>query len=560
MLANGRPLHPGDPGGPGGGLGSMGNRMNGDYTGPLLPDYMDPTGTAGQLQYLKMESTAGVMPQDPFLLRLSVEKAIGGPIFGAFKENRGLSYVLKVRSQEQVNRLLRMTQLQDSTPIRITEHPFLNQRKCVVTNHDSTGLTDSYLVEQLANQGVKEVKRITRRTPDGKRENTATIVLTIRGTVIPDHVDFGWSRCKTRKYYPSPMLCFRCWEYGHSGKRCTSSQRICGRCSKAHPEDQEAANADGGNPEKRTDDIGQRPRYQCTEAPSCKHCRTADHPVSSRKCPVYEKEMAIQQIRVDMDISYPQARREYEARQGASRSSGTFSGVVNASKDTEIAELQDTIKKLQTDAEARETRMAEMEQALQNYTMSNRIETVKEHGTIGELIKQVAALTETVKNLQDALAVKDRHILRQSRIISQLRGSQKAPSEQDTPTVVDHTEAHEQIETTASQSSSEHSATKSPNLDPKVAERVTNWISNVASKNQRQPTNDQLNDGNLSDHSMTSALSKKTETSNVTHNSNPTKRVHSASDHSCQSGDSNSPATDSKRKNKNRKRGGQRST
>lgn len=119
MLANGRPLHPGDPGGPGGGLGSMGNRMNGDYTGPLLPDYMDPTGTAGQLQYLKMESTAGVMPQDPFLLRLSVEKAIGGPIFGAFKENRGLSYVLKVRSQETLHQsATSMWSLQQSPPGR----------------------------------------------------------------------------------------------------------------------------------------------------------------------------------------------------------------------------------------------------------------------------------------------------------------------------------------------------------------------------------------------------------------------------------------------------------
>lgn len=117
MPANGRPLHPGDPGGPGGGYGCIDYRKNGDYTGQLLPDFMDPEGIAGQLQYLKMESIAGVMPQDPFLLRLSVEKAIGGPIFGAFKENKGLSYVLKVQSKEQYNRLLRMTQLQDRTPI-----------------------------------------------------------------------------------------------------------------------------------------------------------------------------------------------------------------------------------------------------------------------------------------------------------------------------------------------------------------------------------------------------------------------------------------------------------
>lgn len=158
MLANGHHLHPGDPWGPGGGLGKTGNRVLGDYTGALLPEFMDREGTAGQLQYLKMEAVTGAMPQDPFLLRLSVEKAIGGPIFGAFKENKGLSYVLKVRSQQQVDRLLRMNQLQDSTPVRITEHPRLNQRQCVVTNHDTTGLADDYLLQQLSTQGVKGLR------------------------------------------------------------------------------------------------------------------------------------------------------------------------------------------------------------------------------------------------------------------------------------------------------------------------------------------------------------------------------------------------------------------
>lgn len=540
MLANGRPPHPGDPGGPGGGHNSAGNRRYGDYTGQLLPDYMDPEGTAGQLQYLKMETTNGVMPQDPFLLRLSVEKAIGSPIFGAFKENRGLSYVLKVRSQEQVNRLLRMTQLQDSTPIRISEHPFLNQRKCVVTNHDSTGLTDTYLLEQLSHQGVKEVKRITRRTPEGKRENTATVILTIRGTVIPDHIDFGWSRCKTRKYYPSPMLCFRCWEYGHTGKRCTSPHRVCGRCCQIHPEDQ--------NETAGTDQMP-KPRYQCQETPFCKHCNAGDHPVSSRKCAAYEKEMAIQHIRVDMDISYPQARKEYDARHGASRSNDTFSGVVNASKDTEIQDLKDTIKKLQTDAEAKEKRMAEMERALQSHTVTDRIETVKEHGTIGELVKQVAALTETVKNLHDSLAAKDRFIVRQNRIISELRGSLKAPSEQDTPTIVAIAEPRDQMETTASQISSDDSATKSPNLNSKVAERVSNWISSVIPEKERNPSNDKTNDDNVSVYSM---ASKTTEKSNATHNS---KRVHSGSDYSCPSGNSKGSPTSSKRKNKHRRKG-----
>lgn len=552
MSANGYPLRPGDPGGPGGGISKAGNRVFGDYTGALLPEFMDRAGTAGQLQYLRMEVTAGTMPQDPFLLRLSVEKAIGGPIYGAFKENKGLSYVLKVRSQEQMDRLLRMNQLQDKTPIRITEHPRLNQRQCVVTNHDTTGLADDYLLQQLSSQGVKGLRRITRRGPDGKVMNTATIVLTIKGTVIPEHIDFGWSRCKTRLFYPSPMLCFRCWEYGHTGKRCTCAQRICGRCSKAHPEQQEPANAMDQTLEGATSaNDTPKPKFECTEEQFCKHCKSRDHPVSSRKCSLYIKEQDIQHIRVDMDIPYPQARREYEARQGANRSTTSFSGVVSASKDAEIEALKSMVAKLRTDAEAREKRMAEMEQALQSHTVNDRIETVKEHGTIGELVKQVAALTQTVQDLQNALAVKDKQIAQQNDIIAELLAGQSAPSEHGTAKIIGLPAQENRNETTTPSPTSKMGP---PSIKPKVAMQVSKWISNLTPKAKKDLVSDDTNDGNASDHSMVSATSKTTGISNASHISNPSKRIHSSSDHSCPSGDSNVPPTNSKRKS--RKKGG----
>lgn len=557
MLANGHHLHPGDPGGPGGGLGKTGNRVLGDYTGALLPEFMDREGTAGQLQYLKMEAVTGAMPQDPFLLRLSVEKAIGGPIFGAFKENKGLSYVLKVRSQQQVDRLLRMNQLQDSTPVRITEHPRLNQRQCVVTNHDTTGLADDYLLQQLSTQGVKGLRRITRRGPDGKITNTATIVLTIKGTVIPQHIDFGWSRCKTRLFYPSPMLCFRCWEYGHTGKRCTNPQRICGRCCKVHPEDQESPSITEQTQEGAVNMRDtQNTRFQCPEEPFCKHCKSADHPVSSRKCALYLKEQAIQHLRVDMDIPYPQARREYEAQQGASQRSTTFSGVVNASKDAEIEALQTMVTKMRTEAESREKRMAEMERSLQSCTVNNRIETVKDHGTIGELVKQVAALTQTVQSLQRALDARDKQIAQQNKTIAQLLARESAPTDQDATATIDLTDPQHRNKSTTPLPALDVPTMKPPNVKPNVTANVAKWISNITPKNKKKPATDETNDGNASDHSMVSAVSKATGISNASHISNPSKRVHSGSDHSCPSGDSNPASSDSIRKNKQRKRGG----
>lgn len=196
---------------------------------------MDPQDTSGELQYLRMRAVSGAIPTDPFLLRLSVEKFIGGPIYGAFKENKGISYVLKIRSQAQFDKLLRMNKLADGTNVVIEEHTTLNQVKCVVSNADTIGLEENYIAEQLNGQRVKEVRRIKRRNGNtGILENTPTLILTISGTVVPEHIDFGWSRCRTRPYYPSPMQCFRCWTFGHTGKRCTAPAKVCGRCNQFH--------------------------------------------------------------------------------------------------------------------------------------------------------------------------------------------------------------------------------------------------------------------------------------------------------------------------------------
>lgn len=202
-------------------------------------------------------------------------------------------------------------------------------------------LDDEYLRQQLEPQGVKDLRRIRRRKPDGTYENTPTIILTISGTVIPPHVDFGWSRCKTRNYYPSPMQCYRCWSFGHTGKRCTEPFRICGRCSKVHEEDRiQSTEAEAAN-HMAID------RPPCVETVFCKNCKVNEHPASSRKCPIYEKEVEIQRIRIDQGISYPQASREYEVRNGQNQHSSAYSNVVSASKDAEIGELKAVVAQLQ---------------------------------------------------------------------------------------------------------------------------------------------------------------------------------------------------------------------
>lgn len=338
------------------------------------------------------------------------------------------------------------------------------------------GLSDDYLKTQLAAQGVKDLRRIRRRLPDGTFVNTPTIILTISGTVIPEHVDFGWTRCKTRNYYPSPMLCFHCWSFGHTGKRCTEPQRTCGRCCKIHPEDQAPAaaenerevNAHGGLPSNSQ----ATNRFLCSESFFCKNCKTDDHPVSSRKCPVYLKEVEIQKIRIDCNIPYPQARREFEARQNASTSTATFSGVVVASKDAEIESLKAAICQMQEDAKKKDVRMAEMEIALRGPSVGQRLDMVREHGTIEQLIKQVADLTATVQKLQETIESKDK-------IIAKLM-TERLPVQEEIvpPAIFSISDSQEEIP--VSQDSMDFiPATANPTLEAKIQ----NWIDQTTSGN-----------------------------------------------------------------------------
>lgn len=256
---------------PGGGPSddSARNIIHGSYAGRTVPTWLDPSDEHGKLTVLKLEGENGPLPSKPFLLRTSVEKWIGGKIEGAFRENRGISYALKVRNPKQVEKLMAMKTLADGTKVKISKHPVLNKSRCVVSCLDVKDASDDELMDCLAPQGVSEFRRIKRRTGKEQYENTASIILTIEGTVVPNHIDFGWLRCKTRPYYPAPMVCYQCWSFGHTKKRCQQSQPTCGNCSQGHVTDE---------------------TNRCNTDPFCKRCNSASHSLSSRKCPTYVEE------------------------------------------------------------------------------------------------------------------------------------------------------------------------------------------------------------------------------------------------------------------------------
>lgn len=382
--------------------------IDGSYAGATLPSFMDPLGNHGEIVVLKLEPVCGKLPEHPFLLRKSVENWINGKIEGAFPEAGGRSYALKVRSKWQYERLLNMAELEDGTAIKITKHTNLNSARCVINCRDLIKVKDDEILDYLKHQKVSGLRRILRRN-GAETETTATVILTIDGARIPEHVEIGYRRFKTRPYYPAPMLCYKCFAFGHPKLRCKQQTTTCGNCAKQH------MIVDG---------------IKCMEPQFCSRCNTNEHSMLSRNCPVYKTEDAIQHIRINKGISYPAARRLFEA----SRSQETFAGVINISKDqtitdlssqlaekdkkienlelmliqrsekaksSEMEELRQMITNLQAEVRRKDDRIEALETAL---SKSNRLDIVREHGTIEDLVARVSVLENALHNKDKEIA------------------------------------------------------------------------------------------------------------------------------------------------------------
>lgn len=277
-------------GDPGGGTSTAGNFFDGSFRGRTIPEWMDPTGVGGELTVLQLQPVEPAkLPENPGIVCVSVTSCCG-KIEGAFPEHKGNSYVLKVRKKEQVQQLKELKKLTDGTPVSIKEHPIHNFVKFVVHCRAVVNLSDQAVMDLLSGQGIVELRRITKKGNGEERINTPMLILTIAGNIVPQYVYLGFLRVETRRYYPSPMQCFKCWDFGHTKTRC-SKKDVCGTCSGEH--------------------VIVRGVF-CHLPAKCYKCGSEEHPVSSRRCPLYVTENEIAKLRVDNGMSYDAAKKHYE--------------------------------------------------------------------------------------------------------------------------------------------------------------------------------------------------------------------------------------------------------
>ena len=152
---------------------------------------------------------------------------------------------------------------------------------------------------------------------DGILKPTNTFVLTFNTPILPTVVKIGFIQVKVDVYIPNPLRCYNCQVFGHHENKC-GRHPVC--CNCAQPEHCASG--------------------QCDKPAKCVNC-SGDHPANSKECPQWEKEKQILKIKCEQNISFPEARKQFEQFNGAKTyASAVKPGTCNKSTQTDNKSTQ----------------------------------------------------------------------------------------------------------------------------------------------------------------------------------------------------------------------------
>ncbi|KAK7092411.1 hypothetical protein V1264_008156 [Littorina saxatilis] len=218
----------------------------------------------------------------------AIQKVIAGvsSTIDNIKRLRNGSLLIECPSKKASDGLLRLNgQKFVDRPVKVSPHRGLNTSKGVIRCRELEGLSEAEIKEGLKDQGVIDVYRVLIRKGD-IRVPTNTLFVTFCTPTIPEKIKVGFVQIRVTLYIPSPMRCFQCQRFGHSKAGC-KQKAVCERC--------------GGDPHEGP----------CTSPPTCTNCK-GNHSPSSRECPKYKFEQAIQKTKTEKKMSFSDARKEVE--------------------------------------------------------------------------------------------------------------------------------------------------------------------------------------------------------------------------------------------------------
>lgn len=165
----------------------------------------------------------------PFLLHKLLLNSVGE--LEEVRKVKNGSIMILTKNKEQSEKIANMTHIGEFEII-VEPHRTLNSVKGVITCSDLLNCDTEEILDNMKDQGVIAVKRIS----TVRKGDTASLILTFQAFKLPERVSAGWYSLRVRPYIPAPLRCFNCQRFGHMSNTCQNS-KLCPSCGKAdHPE------------------------------------------------------------------------------------------------------------------------------------------------------------------------------------------------------------------------------------------------------------------------------------------------------------------------------------
>ena len=220
----------------------------------------------------------------PFAIQKGLQGLAGEP--KTVKKLRNGSLLVECSTESHSKNLLKSKSL-CGISITVNPHTYLNSSKGVIRSRDLEGVSEEEICENLSSQGVTSVKRIKVRR-NNELVPTNTFILTFDVPTLPNSVKAGYLHIPVVPYIPNPLRCFKCNKFGHGQNTCRNIL-TCARCGQLDHESK-----------------------ACQNDMACTNCGGKDF-AYSRECPKWKLEKMVQQVKVERNLSFTEARKVVES-------------------------------------------------------------------------------------------------------------------------------------------------------------------------------------------------------------------------------------------------------
>lgn len=211
------------------------------------------------------------------------------------------------------------------------------RKRGVVFGVDPTESEDEVFSSIESCVEVTDVRRIT-KFENGNRVPMSMVEVTFKGQNLPHSIKIYSVPYRVKPSIPQPILCRRCWRFGHKENQCRGSPR-CFSC--------------GSSPEN---EVCQTKKCNM----KCLHCDSKDHNAADKKsCPEWKKQTEIKRVMYERNISFHQARLMFSTKpqQGYNVAMNEFPPLIKNYKRKADKE------EMSTPGSARETQPSEVKMA-----------------------------------------------------------------------------------------------------------------------------------------------------------------------------------------------------